>query len=172
MIGRFGPVRCFDRARRELRKRHHRHLELLGERLHEREISEISVARFFAFARRLHQLKVIDHDSPERARNWRCRRRARARSSRAFSAPDSSTSNRRVVKLCPRVGEPVPIVVREPAGAQLVLIEPPDRAQQRIASWLPDISMLKYRDGQLVLHRDVLGDVERGAVLPIDGRRR
>src|SRR5260221_13486994 len=51
----------------ELRQRHYGNLELLGERLERaRDLGDFGGA-VLAFARRLHELEVIDHDQPERA---------------------------------------------------------------------------------------------------------
>ena len=59
------------------------------------------------------------------------------------------------------VGEPVPVVVRESPRPQLVLIQPPDRSQHSHRELAPRHFHAEHRDGKLVLHRDVLGHVER-----------
>ena len=59
----------------------------------------------------------------------RARRRARARSSIGVSAGVSSMYSWRLVHLLDRLGQPRPVVVLQPAGAQALLVDAPDRAR-------------------------------------------
>src|SRR5581483_8455668 len=112
----------------ELRQRDHGNLQLLRERLERaRDLRDLG-RPVLALARRLHELEVIDHDQAQRAVLPVQAPRARAQLERV-QRRGLVDVDRRVVQLADRGGEPVPVLVRQLAGAQLVLVEPPDRAE-------------------------------------------
>src|SRR6267378_2652281 len=116
-----------DRAGK-LRERHHGNLELLGERLERaRNLGDFGGA-VLAFARRLHELEVIDHDQPERAVLPVKATRARAQFERV-QRTRFVDEDRRVVELPDGVGQAIPVVIGEATGTKLVLIQPPDGAE-------------------------------------------
>ena len=127
----------------------------------EREISEISVARFSPVRRRLHQLQVVDDDEAELAVLLRAGG-ARASAPRSRSAPASrrSGSAPRTGGRAPSTASPSPRAASRPVRS-LCWSSRPTEPIMRIASCDAPISIENTATGIFSIERDVLADVER-----------
>ena len=145
----------------ELRQRDHRHLELLGERLHRaRDLGDLRRA-ILALRRRLHQLQVVDDDEAELAVLLREPARARAHFDRVQRGR-LVDQDRRFVEAPERRRQLLP-VVRPRAGrcaACAGRAGRPSRSSAARAATRPFPSRTR-RPACLRVERDVLADVER-----------
>ncbi len=144
----------------ELRERHHRHAQLLRQRLHRaRDLGDLGRA-VLAGRRRLHQLEIIDDHEPKLAVRLHQASRARAHLD-GVQCRRLVDQDRRLVQAPERRGEPLPVLAREPSGAKLVLVEPAHRADQPQRELRGAHFHREHGDGLAGVERDVLADVQR-----------
>ncbi len=152
------PLPLVRRAR-ELGERDHRDVQLLGQPLHRTaDVGDLLLAALHP-ALGAHQLQVVDDDQVEPVLGLEPPR----------LGPDLHRRHRRgVVDVEPRpvVGleggdQPVPLFLVEPAGPELVEVDPPLAAQQAVEELLGCHLEREDRDRGALVDRRVLGDVER-----------
>ena len=154
-------IRTLLQAPVQLRQRQHWHLELLGKRLHRaRDFGNFRGA-VFAVADCLHQLQVVDDNRSELASILAGETAgARAHLQRVHRRRLVDVYWR-VVELAQRARKAFPVVVGQAAGANLLLVEPADRAHQSHGELRCAHFHAEDRNRHLEHQRDVFGDVQR-----------
>ena len=155
------PVGARLHAAIQLRQRHDRHVQLLGERLQRaRDLRELGCAVLAVGARARHELQVVHHDQAQLAAAPVEAARAGAQLERIQRAAVVD-EDARVLQALEALGDAAPVVLLHAAGADLVLGDARERAQQAHRDLLPAHLHAEHRDGEPEVDGDVLGDIER-----------